>query len=224
MTIEGQIAEAGGLTMPSIRAADIDVHDVPLIKATAESFADYGRLERSFEDATVDIVTWPQPGWRPIDDGTGTGGGIAQGAFEFWWSGAIYRARNLAVDGDYVIGWFGDPATASTETRDVNRSHIFVCEANYHPDSSQTFFPRNRDEFVALLAPPGDDVTPDDFVAFYCDGSFGITIKPGVWHQPVFPLRNNAIFDNKQGRVHACISCAFVAEFRCYLSVPLRTA
>ena len=218
------MAEAGSLSMPSTAAADIRIHEVPSIKATAETFADFGRLEPSFENASVDIVTWPQPGLRPIDDGTGTGGGIAQGAFEFWWSGEIYRARNLAVDGDYVIGWFGDPATASPEAGGVNRSQILVCEANYHPDSSQTFFPRNRDSFVALLARPGDDVTPDDFVAFYCDGSFGITIKPGIWHQPVFPLLNNAVFDNKQGRVHACISCHFVAEFRCYLSVPLRAA
>jgi ureidoglycolate lyase/seryl-tRNA synthetase len=216
------VAELGALDLPSIRSNGIGVHEVPLIRATADTFADFGRLEQSFETASVDIMTWPQPDWRPIDSGTGADGGVTQGAFEFWWSGDIYRARNLAVGGDYVIGWFGDPATASPETRQVDRTKIFVCEANYHPDSSQTFFPRNADPFVALLARPGDDIAPHDFVAFYCDGSFGITIVPGIWHQPVFPLQSKSVFDNKQGRVHACVSCHFLAEFQCYLSVPLR--
>jgi ureidoglycolate lyase/seryl-tRNA synthetase len=58
-------------------------------------------------------------------------------------------------------------------------------------------------------------------VAFYCDGSFGIHIDPGVWHQPVFPLGSTAVFDDKQGRVHACIAVDFVIEFGCYLEVPL---
>jgi ureidoglycolate lyase/seryl-tRNA synthetase len=75
--------------------------------------------------------------------------------------------------------------------------------------------------FVALLAKPGDDVRPADFVAFYCDGSFGIHIDPGVWHQPMFPLSAAAAFDNKQGRVHACIAVDFISEFGCYLEVPL---
>ena len=73
-----------------------------------------------------------------------------------------------------------------------------------------------------LLARPGDDVTPADFVAFHCDGSFGIHIDPGVWHQPVFPVGESARFDDKQGRVHACIAMDFVSEFGCYLEVPLR--
>lgn len=74
---------------------------------------------------------------------------------------------------------------------------------------------------MALLAKPDDDVRPEDFLAFYCDGSFGIHIDPGVWHQPAFPLASTAIFDDKQGRVHACIVVDLVSEFGCYLEVPL---
>ena len=32
---------------------------------------------------------------------------------------------------------------------------------------------RSGEAFVALLALPNDDVTAQDFVAFYCDGTFG---------------------------------------------------
>lgn len=74
---------------------------------------------------------------------------------------------------------------------------------------------------MALLAKPGDDVRPEDFFAFYCDGSFGIHIDPGVWHQPVFPLASTAIFDDNQRGVHACIAIDFVSEFSCCLEVPL---
>jgi len=52
-------------------------------------------------------------------------------------------------------------------------------------------------------------------------GAFGIHIDPGVWHQPVFPVAPTAVFDDKQGRVHACVAVDFVSEFGCYLEVPL---
>ena len=58
-------------------------------------------------------------------------------------------------------------------------------------------------------------------MAFYCDGSFGINLHPGIWHQPLFPLYDKALFDDKQGKVHACIAVDFVTEFGVYLSVPL---
>ncbi len=59
-------------------------------------------------------------------------------------------------------------------------------------------------------------------MAFACDGRAGLHVDPGVWHQPVFPLADRATFDDLQGRVHACVSCSFVAEFGLYLAVPLR--
>ena len=81
--------------------------------------------------------------------------------------------------------------------------------------------PRQRAPFVALLARPSDDITPADFVAFWFDGSTGIHIDPGVWHQPLFPAGPSLDFDDKQGRVHACIAVDFVREFGVYIEVPL---
>jgi ureidoglycolate hydrolase len=58
-------------------------------------------------------------------------------------------------------------------------------------------------------------------VAFYFDGSQGICIHPSVWHEAIIPLTDNARFYDKQGKVHARISCDFGKEFGVLLSVPL---
>jgi len=208
--------------MVSIHDEGISIVDIPLTRLTPETFEGFGRVVTSFDQADVDIVTWPAQGWRPVESGTGNQGGVTSGEFEVHRAGGLMHARNHAVDGHYVTGWFTDPATASEQSLDVDHSRILVREANYHPDGGQMFYPRDRKPFVALLALPGDDITPQDFVAFYCDGSFGIHINPNVWHQPLFPVDERIVFDDKQGRVHACIACDLVKEFGVYLSVPLR--
>ena len=63
---------------------------------------------------------------------------------------------------------------------------------------------------------------PKDFVAFYFDGSAGLYIHPGVWHEATFPIAGDATFADKQGAVYARMSCDFVKEFGTYLRVPLR--
>jgi len=208
--------------MVSIHEEEISIVDVPLRRATPDTFAGFGRLVGSFDEAEVDIVTWPAQGWRPVEPGTGNQGGVTSGKFEVYRAGDMMHARNHAVDGHYVTGWFTDPADASEQSSPADHSRILVREANYHPDGGQVFCPRDHKPFVALLALPGDDITPEDFVAFFCDGSFGIHIHPSVWHQPLFPLGERIIFDDKQGRVHACVACDFVKESSVYLSVPLR--
>lgn len=208
--------------MPSILLDSISVFQVPLVQATTESFAAFGRLVTDYQAENVLIETWPAAGWRAVEAGTGNEGGIAEGHFEFARSGGLMIARNHAVDGHYITGWFNDPAYAGPDDAEANYHRVLVREANYHPDSGQVFYPINAEPFVALLALPGDDIGPQDFVAFYCDGSFGIQIFPNIWHQPVFPLAAQATFLGKQGKVHACVACDFVREFGCYLSVPLQ--
>jgi ureidoglycolate lyase/seryl-tRNA synthetase len=207
--------------MPSLARGEVRAHRVPLVAATATALAGYGHLVPDFALGRVTIVTWPQPGWRPVVPGTGNEGGIVEDSFVMERRGEIQHALNRAVGRSYVTGFFADPAFASAERTATDTSRIYTHEANYHPDGGQIFGPRNAAAFVALLAKPGDDIRPEDFVAFYCDGSFGIHIDPGVWHQPLFPLAATAEFDDKQGRVHACISVDFVSEFGCYLEVPL---
>ena len=207
---------------PSLDDAGVQAVAVPVVVATEENFREYGTFEPDFDRAEVEIVTWPASGWRKVDPGTGNEAGTTQGAFELWWEGQVMRARNVAVDGNYVVAWCVDPGTARADVPAADRSLIYLRHANYHPDGGQLFVPRAGQPFVAPLALPGDDVTPQDFVAFYCDGSFGINIHPGIWHEAVFPLAERATFDGRQGKVHARISCDFVEEFHAYLAVPLR--
>ena len=191
-------------------------HEVPLKICTPESIAEYGRIVHDFEEEEVWIVTWPQQGWRPICSGTGNQGGVTSGAFRYRWEGDELKAVNEAVGGDYTTGRL--PPGVST----TNRTHVLVREANYHPDGGQVFFPTNSAAFVLLLALPGDDIKLSDFVAFYCDGSFGVQIRPGIWHQPLYPIADEAVFRGKQGRVHACVAVDTVTEFGKYLKVPLK--
>jgi ureidoglycolate lyase len=207
---------------PSIHQPGISIFRVPFRPATAEALHGYARIVRNFAAAEVEIVPWPVAGRRPLDAGTGVGGGVTEGEFEFVRVGDFQYAENHAVAGRYVTGWYSDPSTASETSPTDDWSHIHTTEANYHPDGSQVFFPRDRTPFVALLALPGDNVRPEDFVAFACDGTFGIDVLPNVWHQPVYPLASPAVFDDKQGRVHGCVSVDFLREFRTYLEVPLR--
>ena len=74
--------------------------------------------------------------------------------------------------------------------------------------------------FVVPLALPRDDVTPERFVSFWCDGRRGLYIHPNIWHGAVVPLDDHAEFLDRQGRVHARVSVDFVKEFGCYLAVP----
>jgi hypothetical protein len=133
----------------------------------------------------------------------------------------VQHAVNRAVGRSYVTGWYDDPATAREDVEPRDSTRLFTHEANYHPDGGQVFCPREGAPFVALLAKPGDDVRPEDFVAFHFDGTCGVHVDPGVWHQPVFPLGARAVFDDKQGRVHACIAVDFLGEFGAYVAVPM---
>jgi ureidoglycolate lyase/seryl-tRNA synthetase len=207
--------------LPSLEKGEVRAHRVPCVAASAETLRGYGHLVHHFARDHVQIVTWPRPGWRPIVPGTGNEGGAVEDCFVMERRGEVQHAVNHAVGRRYITGWFADPAYASPDRQPGDTSRLYTHEANYHPDGGQIFSPRNGAAFVALLAKPGDDVNPESFVAFHCDGSFGIHIDAGVWHQPVYPLQPAAIFDDRQGRVHACVAVDFLGEFGCYLEVPL---
>ena len=208
---------------PSLESLDNAAHEAEWTLATAESLKGYGHFVDDFDLAQVEIVTWPASGWRSVRKGTGNEGGTTEGRFEFFRDGGLMCGRNHAVGGHYITGWFGDPATACASVEPEDHDHVYVREANYHPDGGQIFFPASGSPYIALLAKPGDDIKPSDFKAFYFDGTRGVHINPGVWHQPVFPLEPKAVFDDRQGKVHACIACDFVEEFSTYLKVPLRS-
>lgn len=200
----------------------LDLIALPLVEANSETLEGYGLLVDEPEAQEIEIVTWPAQGWRPVDPGTGNEGGTTEGTFAFWWAGDLLYGRNEAVGGEYHLGWACAPEEVSAERQTVPRDRVLIYHANYHPDGGQMFFPLDGQPFVSPLALPGDDLKPEQFTAFYFDGSKGLYIHPGIWHEAVFPLAESARFFDRQGKVHARISCDFEREFGCLLEVPLR--
>jgi ureidoglycolate lyase len=200
----------------------LDLVDVPLIEATAETVKGYGYLVDDSDSCEIEIVTWPAQGWRPVDQETGNQGGYVEGVFRGEWRGDVLMGTNDAVGGHYVLGWSTDPQYASSETQTVARDQVLLWHFNYHPDGGQLFFPLEKKPFVVPVALPGDDLSPDRITAFWCDGSQGLYIHPGIWHEGIFPVEDEQGFLDRQGRVHARISCDIGEEFGVYLSVPLK--
>jgi ureidoglycolate lyase len=199
--------------------AGLRVVETPLLRATPESLEGYGEIVRDPSAHRIEIVTWPAPGWRKLDPGTGNEGGTTEGVFACDWRDGVLRGRNEAVGGDYVLGYRDPPGEAPARASD---GRVLLWHANYHPDGGQLFWPLDGAAFVVPAALPGDDVRPEHFRTFWSDGSFGIYIHPGIWHEGVFPVGAAGRFFDKQGKVHARISVDFAREFGVLLAAPLR--
>ena len=197
------------------------VHEAPAVLATESSLEGYGCLVDDPKTFPIEIVPWPAQGWRAIDPNTGDQGGVTEGSFEFCWSGETLYARNNAVGDSYLFGWSNWPEEAATGPTGRARERALIWRANYHPDGGQLIWPARGQSFVVPLALPGDDVTPQSFTSFWCDGTSGLYIAPNVWHGAFAPHADEATFHDRQGRVHARVSVDFPKEFGCYLAVPL---
>ena len=197
-------------------------HHVPLIRATDASTKGYGQLVDDPANFDIEITRWPQQGWRPIDDGTGDEGGYVEGTFKGEWQGDVLYGTNEAVSGHYVLGWSTDPQKAQTETQTAPRDQVLLWHMNYHPDGGQLFFPLDNKPFIVPVALPGDNLTPDKVIAFWCDGTRGLYIHAGIWHEGIFPVQDNQRFLDRQGAVHARVSADIGTEFGVYLACPLR--
>jgi ureidoglycolate lyase len=198
------------------------MHETPLVAAAESSLSGYGALVDDPKNFPIEIARWPAQGWRPIDANSGNQGGVTEGVFEFWWKGETLFARNNAVGDSYLFGWSNWPEEATNTGAASVRERALIWRANYHPDGGQLVYPMHGESFVVPLALPGDDVSPDKFVTFWCDGTRGLYIHPNVWHGAFVPLADHAEFLDRQSRVHARVSVDFPAEFGCYLAAPLR--
>ena len=199
--------------------------EIPLIEATNQNLKEYGYLVNDFDQCEIEIVTWPKQGWRNIEEGTGNEGGTTEGPFETWWEESILYGRNNAVehkgeydkDGRYLLGYSSDPDDSSNKFTSEDPKQIYIWHVNYHPDGGQLFFPEDNKPFISPLALPGDDIQPDNFKAFYFNGSQGLYIHPNIWHEGVFPTKGRATFKGKQGKVHARVSIDLLEEFNSYI-------
>lgn len=191
------------------------VHRVPLVAATPESLRGLAMLVHCYADEEVINVPWPKRSGRPIDRATGDQAHPCDGVFHCSRAGDHVVVTNTSVpNGGYITGVVGAQGTS-----------ILTREANYHPCGSQIVFPQfpsRREDYVMLLAPPGDDASPSRFTAFLVPGDLGIHILPDVWHQPVYALAPEpAVFLNKQCSVHACVTADFLHEHNTLLEIDV---
>jgi len=204
--------------------AELPWHEVPLVVASDATVEGYGCLVDDAEGFEIEIVQWPAQGWRPVDAGTGDEGGVVEGIFRSEWRGEVLHGSNDAVDGNYVLGWATNPGVADAGADLDPPAQVLLWHLNYHPDGGQLFFPLGGEPFVVPVALPGDDLRPEDVVALWCDGSRGLYIHPSIWHEGVFPATRAQSFRDRQGRVHARVSCNVAQEFGVFLRVPLAPA
>jgi len=170
----------------------------------------------------VPVEPWPVLGNRVLDPGTGVGGGVAEGMFRSWWQSGQLWATNEAIGGRYVIGLATPPEDrdswllAGSEPEQVLLWHL-----NYHPDGGQLFASVDGKPFLVPAVPAGPDPDLSQAVAIRSDGSVGICLRAGVWHDGVYPESGDGEFLTRQGSVHARVSASLATEFGCLLRVPL---
>ena len=198
-----------------------DTHDVPLFPLSEEIAHGLGTLIRTIDEASIEQRPWNPYGRRPVT--SGGRGETVEGPFDIFWKGELMFSQNNAVDRKDLLGWRVDPAKASEDREPVDRSRLLVDEVNYHDDGGQAFIAPGVPT-VFLLAPPGDDITPDKFVAVYSDGTYGMNMHPGVWHTAPLPLAERASYDNRQGSIHATVGVWARQEWGLLLDVPLTPA
>lgn len=195
-----------------------DTHSVPLNPLSEENAQGLGTLIRSIDEAAIEQRPWNPYGSRPVT--SGGYGETVDGPFDIFWKGEMMFSENNAVNRRDLLGWRVDPTEASEDREPVDRTRLLVDEVNYHDDGGQAFIAPGVPT-VYLLAPPGDDITPDRFVAFYSDGQVGLNMHPGVWHTAPLPLAERATYGNRQGSIHATVGLWARQEWGLLLDVPL---
>ena len=196
---------------------DLPIVEVPVLDARDPQVSGSVIITTDPADFDVPVTPWPVTGRRPLDPGTGDGGGTVEGTFSCTWEGDRLLATNDAVGGRYVIGF----APTGHDGRSGTPERVILWHLNHHPDGGQLFWSPDGRAFVVPAAPAGEDPDPARVVALHSDGTFGICLRPGVWHDGVYPIAGDGRFLTRQGRVHARVSADLGAEAGVLLGVPL---
>jgi ureidoglycolate lyase len=213
----------------------LKVVNVPLKLANDENLSEIGaKLMRGPDDFTVEkgnfeIVKWPVSGWRQLDPNTGDEAGTTEGPFEVRWEGDHYFARNLAINttnNNYLDGLSALPEKATlSNPSSGDGEFIYLWMSDYHPDGGQSFWPEKPIPFCICVASSdyGDDIKPENMVAYKIPAGYGVYMRPGTWHNGVYVHKTNSpvTFTTRQGRVHGRVSCSWAAEFNTLIRVPL---
>ena len=110
----------------------------------------------------------------------------------------VEEPMEVTTDGDKIM--FVNHAVGDDDVVcDLEDGKAIVTFFNYHGDATQAFISADREPTIFLVAPPSETPRPEDFVALYSDGRYGLAMRPDVWHTTPLPVSGNGVFDNKQG-------------------------
>jgi ureidoglycolate lyase/seryl-tRNA synthetase len=202
-----------------------DVIFLPTVIATNKSLETMGKLVSNFDEEECKLVSWPRnSNERPLMANTGHSP-IMEDSFKIWWKDDMAHGHNLGLgNAPYDVGRMAP----------FDQSYLLTREINYHPDGSQIFFPKSQKPFLMVLGVPGDEIVwkpnnvlkikgyiPCKFVTFYFDGTQGVHLYPGTWHQPPIPLTDSLEFFNKQAKTHACVGYDILKEDKKWFGIHL---
>jgi len=206
---------------------NINIYDVPIIKATNESIKGYGKFVHDFKNERVINNTWPKEKklilhegeykyTRSVDKNTGNEALPTNGIFKSYYDKNYCYSTNTSVNnGEYIIG-----VKPNNETKNC----IYTREMNYHLCGGQVIKNKDKIPFLLLLSKANDFIKPTDCFLFYFEGDVGFQIYPNIWHQPLYPIINHnnlCITFNSQCSVHSCVTCDFLKEHNTLLRINL---
>ena len=79
----------------------------------------------------------------------------------------------------------GRVAVSVARCRVATRLPYRIDMVERHPLGSQAFIPLSPATMVVVVAPPGEEVAPQDLRAFVTNGRQGINYRRGAWHMPL---------------------------------------
>ncbi len=133
--------------------------------------------------------------------------------------GKLERYYDLAsIDVGVKSG--GRPVMSIASCRETTRLPLDIRLLERHPHGSQAIFPLFKQSMIVVVAPAGDEVSPDNIRAFYSNGSQGINFHSGVWHLPIIALEPGQSFliVDRGGPNHNCDELYFDEADRITLS------
>jgi hypothetical protein len=160
-------------------AERVGQHEIKIVEATEETLRGYGRIERDFPSAKIEIVRWPAQGWRPVDADTGDQGGTTEGIFSFSWKGEVLYGRNDAVT-TTLIGWSRDPGEPAQRAR---RCCACWVARQLSSDGGQVLSAERRFLHRAAGA-AGRRHRAREVHRLLLRRQLRIYFHPGVWHTP----------------------------------------
>lgn len=194
---------------------EVNHYQVPLKRLNAENAQGLGVVFHSLDEVEIELCQWPTLGKRPIVSGKGYGTVIQEDFTVYWRGSTQFSAGHQTARGGATGKMLLEPQTQERS--------VLVHWLSAHLDAGEAFIPKNGEPSIFLLAPPKEDVKPEDFVALYSDGSCGICMHPGVWHTAPLSLSpEEVVYQRKQGSIYATIDCLLLKEQNTLLKIPLR--